>query len=100
MAHRRRRRERCRAERLGRAPTNEFYFSQWQNPSNIQTYLTLVVRTIGDPAAVASAVQAAVASLDRDLPIADILTMRQVVDRALWQPRFSTTRVVATAARR
>ena len=30
---------------------NEFYFSQLQNPSDIQRYLTLVVRTAGDPAA-------------------------------------------------
>jgi putative ABC transport system permease protein len=70
---------------------NEFYFSPGQSPSDLQTYLTVVVRTIGDPAKVASAVQGAVASLDRDLPVADILTMQQVVDRALWQPRFSTT---------
>lgn len=77
---------------------NEFYFSHWQNPSDIQHYLTLVVRTSGDPASVANAVQSAVASLDRDLPVADVLTMQQVVDRALWQPRFSTTLLSAFAA--
>jgi predicted permease len=77
---------------------NEFYFSQLQNPSDIQRYLTLVVRTAGDPAALTGAIQAAVASLDRDLPVADVLTMQQVVDRAVWQPRFSTTMLGAFAA--
>jgi predicted permease len=77
---------------------NEFYFSQLQNPSDIQRYLTLVVRTAGDPVALTGAIQAAVASLDRDLPVADVLTMQQVVDRAVWQPRFSTTMLGAFAA--
>ena len=70
---------------------NEFYFSARQNPDDIQRYMTLVVRTAGDPAALAGAVESAVSSLDRDLPLSDVLTMQQVVDRALWQPRFSTT---------
>jgi putative ABC transport system permease protein len=76
---------------------NEFYFPATQNPSNIQSYLTVVVRAAGDPAALAPAIQAAVASLDRDLPVADVVTMQQVVDRALLQPRFSTTLLAAFA---
>jgi putative ABC transport system permease protein len=76
---------------------NEFYFPGAQNPSDIQSYLTVVVRAAGDPAALSPAIQAAVASLDRDLPIADVTTMQQVVDRALWQPRFSTTLLAAFA---
>jgi putative ABC transport system permease protein len=76
---------------------DEFYFSSWQNPDDIQKYITLVVRTAGDPAALAGAVESAVSSLDRDLPLSDVLTMRQVVDRALWQPRFSTTLLAAFA---
>ena len=76
---------------------NEFYFPGAQNPSDIQSYLTIVVRAAGDPAALAPAIHAAVASLDRDLPIADVTTMQQVVDRALWQPRFSTTLLAAFA---
>jgi len=39
----------------------------------------------------ASAIQNQVWSLDRDLPIGDVLSLEQVVDRAVWQPRFSAT---------
>jgi putative ABC transport system permease protein len=69
----------------------EFYFPAAQNPADIQRYVTIVARTAGDPAALAPTIQSAIGSLDRDLPIVDVLTMQQVVDRAMWQPRFSTT---------
>jgi putative ABC transport system permease protein len=82
----------------GAPPADEFYFPQWQNPVDIQRYLTLIVRTAGDPKALAGPVASAVASLDRDLPIEDIEAMKQVVDRAVWQPRFSTTLLAAFAA--
>jgi putative ABC transport system permease protein len=82
----------------GAAPKEEFYFPQWQNPSDIQRYLTIVVRASADPAPLAGAVQGAISSLDRDLPLEDVLTMQQAVDRALWQPRFSTTLLGAFAA--
>ncbi|PWT90959.1 MAG: hypothetical protein C5B56_04580, partial [Proteobacteria bacterium] len=81
----------------GRAPDDEFYFPQWQNPEDIQRYLTLVVRTAGDPKAMTAPVQSAIAALDRDLPIEDVASMQQVVDRAVWQPRFSTTLLAAFA---
>ncbi len=81
----------------GGARNAEFYFSHWQDPSEIQRYLTIVARTAGDPASIAGAAQNALASLDRDLPVSDVLTMQQVVDRALWQPRFSTTLLAAFA---
>jgi putative ABC transport system permease protein len=75
----------------GATAGSEFYFSQLQNPEDIQKYITLVVRTTGDPLALAGAIQAKVWSLDRDLPIGDVASMQQVVERAVWQPRFSTT---------
>jgi putative ABC transport system permease protein len=81
----------------GGARDAEFYFPQWQNPSDIQRYLTIVARTAGDAASAAAAAQRAIASLDRDLPLEDVLTMQQVVERALWQPRFSTTLLAAFA---
>ena len=75
----------------GGTARSEFYFPQLQNPVDIQRYLTLVVRTSGDPLPLAGAVQGEVWSLDRDLPIGDVSSMQQVVERAVWQPRFSTT---------
>jgi len=75
----------------GATADGEFYFSQWQNPEDIQRYLTVVVRTAESPLAMASAIQNRVWALDRDLPIGDVLSLEQVVDRAIWQPRFPTT---------
>jgi putative ABC transport system permease protein len=75
----------------GATAGSEFYFSQTQNPVDIQRYLTLVVRTSGDPLTLAGAIQSQIWSLDRDLPVGDVASMQQVVERAVWQPRFSTT---------
>jgi predicted permease len=50
----------------------------------------VVVRTSGDPAKLASKVRAAVRSLDRDLPIIKLRTMRQVVSDSLSEPRLVT----------
>jgi putative ABC transport system permease protein len=75
----------------GAAAGNEFYFSQLQNPADIQRSITVVARTSGDPLALANSIQGQVWALDRDLPIGDLASMQQVVERAVWQPRFSTT---------
>ena len=58
------------------------------DPTNIQRYLTIVARTAGDPASLSAAIQSTIAALDRELPLADVLTMQQAVDRALWQPQI------------
>ncbi len=82
----------------GGTPSPEFYFPQEQNPEDIQRYLTLVARTARNPLGVAAAVEEAVWSLDRDLPLASVLSMEQVVARAQWQPRFSATLLAGFAA--
>jgi predicted permease len=51
-------------------------------------YITLVVRTAGDPAALTSAVKSAIWSLDANLPITNVLTMHDAVAQANAQPRF------------
>jgi len=51
-------------------------------------YLTLVVRTSGDPAAMAPTVKKTVWSFDHNLPISDVLTMDRVVADANAEPRF------------
>src|SRR6266849_312892 len=53
----------------------------------------LVVRTsskLDNPATLASAVQNAVRSLDKDLPVAHIRTMEQLLSESVEQPRFRT----------
>ncbi|HUB77864.1 MAG TPA: ABC transporter permease [Bryobacteraceae bacterium] len=52
------------------------------------SYITLVIRTAGNPADMASAVKQTVWSMDRNLPISQVLTMDQAVADATAQPRF------------
>jgi putative ABC transport system permease protein len=53
----------------------EFYLSAYQDPND----LTLVVRSGGDPAALAAAVRTAIAELDRNVPVDNVRTMDQVL---------------------
>jgi putative ABC transport system permease protein len=50
--------------------------------------LTFVLRTAGDPAAVATSASRAVWSVDRGVPIARLTTMERVVGEELWRPRL------------
>lgn len=52
-----------------------------QNASN---WLVLLVRTAGDPAALAPLVRTAVQEQDQDLPLFDVRTMRQAIERQTW----------------
>jgi putative ABC transport system permease protein len=50
--------------------------------------ISLVVRTRGDPAALASPVRAAVWDADPTVPLYQLYTMREVISRVLWLPRL------------
>ena len=52
--------------------------------------MTLVVKTDGNPLAIAESVRDAVRAIDRNLPVSDIRTMDAVAASALAQPRFVT----------
>ena len=82
----------------GAAAGNEFYFPYRQNPEDIQKYITVVARAAGDRAAMAGAIEQGIRSLDQDALVADVATMRQVVERAVWQPRSSTRLFAGFAA--
>ncbi len=82
----------------GAPAANEYFFPYAQNPEDFQRYATFVVRTAGDPALLAPEIEKAVWSLDPDLPIAEVQTMDQVVNRAVWRPRFSATLLGGFAA--
>ena len=59
--------------------------------SDVANGVRIAVRTTGDPAAATSLVRAAVASLDRDLALYEIATMRSVIDRqTLFYTIFGT----------
>ncbi|MGC1483957.1 MAG: ABC transporter permease [Candidatus Acidiferrum sp.] len=81
----------------------EVYLAAFQNREYLgeggahMAYITLVVRTLGDPGASASVVKNAVWSLDHDLPISEVLTMDGVVADANAQARFETVLLGAFA---
>ena len=58
----------------------------------------LVVRPEGDPLAMASAVRAAVQSLDKDQPLANVRSMEQLLSTSVAEPRFRTMLLSAFAA--
>jgi putative ABC transport system permease protein len=59
-----------------------------QGAESRNTYLTLVMRTSGDPAALAPSARAAIWSIDGGVAIADVITMEAAVGSALARPRF------------
>ena len=75
-------------------PDEEVYLAAFQNaqflgaPESHSSYITLVVRTTGDPAALTQALKETVWSFDRNLPISQVVTMDAVVADANAQPRF------------
>jgi putative ABC transport system permease protein len=72
---------------LDAPPEPSYYMSYRQNPWNRQF---VVVRTSSDPAALASAAREAVASLDKDIPLARVRTMDQLMTASMAPPRFRT----------
>ncbi len=52
--------------------------------------MSLVLKTKGDPLALAGAIRETVRGLDRNLPVSDIRSMDEVTANALSQPRFTT----------
>lgn len=60
------------------------------HPELTYEFMTLVIRTEGDPAAMAPAVRHEIASLDPDQPVSDVRTMNQVMADTVGRARFNT----------
>ncbi len=58
----------------------------------------LAVRTAGDPAAMAEPVKRVIASIDSTLPVADVMTMDEVIGQAAVETSFEATLLAAFAA--
>jgi predicted permease len=74
-------------------PRAEMYVAHAQLPGHIRSAprgMTLVVKTEGNPLAIAGQLRDAVRAIDRNLPVSDIRTMDAVAAAALAQPRFVT----------
>jgi putative ABC transport system permease protein len=73
---------------------HEIYVPYLQTPAYLDsaesryTYLTIVLRTGGEPASLVSSVRSAVTSLDRSVSVSDVTTMEAAIGRALARPRF------------
>ena len=79
---------------LQTAPEPTYYLPYRQNPWNGQF---VVVRTTADPAALGTAAREAVASLDKDIPVARLRTMDEVMAASVAPPRFRTVLVTIFA---
>ena len=67
-------------------PKPEMYFPFSQRPS---PFMTLVVRTSGDPMQMVAAVRSQVRAIDEAQPISNIRTMEQLLDNSISQRRFN-----------
>jgi ABC-type antimicrobial peptide transport system permease subunit len=71
------------------------YFAHTQQAGRA---MNVVARTVGDPAALATAASTVVRALDPDLPIYNVRTMEQRVDESLARRRFSMLLLTLFAA--
>jgi predicted permease len=60
--------------------------------------IMLAVRTAGDPDSMAEPVKRVIASIDSTLPVADIMTMNEIIGRAAMETGFEATLLAAFAA--
>jgi putative ABC transport system permease protein len=60
------------------------------HPDLAYPFMTLVVRTDGDPTAIAPAIQREIRSLDPNQPVSDVRTMNQVMSEWVERSRFNT----------
>jgi putative ABC transport system permease protein len=71
------------------------YMPHLQSPNS---GLTVIVRTTGEPLAIAAAVREQVRALDKDVPVSHVRTMEEVFGTSVAQPRFSMLMVGLFAA--
>jgi putative ABC transport system permease protein len=60
------------------------------HPDLTYSFMTLVIRTTGDPAEITPAVRNELRSLDPEQPVSDVRTMNQVMADTLGRARFNT----------
>jgi putative ABC transport system permease protein len=68
----------------------EFMTAYWPFPEQSYPYMTLVLRTDVDPLSLTPSVRQAVASVDKEQPIADVHTMEDLLAASVAQNRFNT----------
>ena len=81
--------------RLDEEPKPEFYYSYFQNRS---PFMVLVVRTATEPQALIAALRREVWAVDKDLPLANIATLEQLLGKTVAQRRLTMLLLGAFAA--
>ncbi|MDP9003947.1 MAG: ABC transporter permease [Verrucomicrobiota bacterium] len=71
--------------------------SFWPHPQIAYSQMMLTVRTAGNPAAAAQAIETQVHALDKDQPVSDVQTMEQWVAKSFAPTRFSSLLLMAFA---
>jgi predicted permease len=85
-------------------PDYEFYLAFGQNKPFFESAqpwfsaMTLVVRTSGEPRGLSKAVQEAVWSIDKNLPLSHVQAYEQIIAGSVWQQRFNLLLVGLFAA--
>jgi putative ABC transport system permease protein len=77
---------------------NEMYLPYLQTPGSYLSYMTLVARAEGDPAALFPALRQLVSAADGGATVSQLQTMEQVVASATGTPRFYLSLFVVFAA--
>ncbi len=84
-----------RQEGVSREPYAQMYFPYAQGP---RRGMYVIVRTAGDPLAAIGTLRQTVKSLDPEIPLADIASARQLIDRSIAQPRVNAALLAVFAA--
>jgi ABC-type antimicrobial peptide transport system permease subunit len=82
-----------RTESLEKKPPLIVYVPYWDGPywqGGVWGNATYVMKTSRDPAAMVNALRSAMRELDRELPLSDVLTMREVLSESVSSRRFQT----------
>jgi putative ABC transport system permease protein len=79
---------------LAREPKKQVYLPLQQSPT---AGMAVVARTERDPLSFGNAIQSAIWSVDPEQPIYQLSTMEQILARAVFLPRLSTTLLAAFA---
>ena len=79
---------------LNAPPEPAFYLPDRQQPL-IRRFV--IVRTAADPRSALNSIRAAVSALDRDVPVARLYTIDQLMNESVAAPRFRTTLVTVFA---
>jgi predicted permease len=79
---------------LNAPPEPAFYLADRQQPFDRRF---VIVRTAADPRSALTSIRAAVSALDRDVPVARLYTLDQLMNESVAAPRFRTALVTLFA---